>query len=164
MIIRTVQSSDSDAIAAIYNHYVRHTTITFEEDNVSQTVMAERIDYLAKSGLPWLVAEVDGEIKGYAYAGHWHLRSAYRFTVEPTIYLAKESIGAGVGRVLYQALLDRLQDMGIKHVIGVIALPNVSSVGLHESMGFRKVGEFADIGYKFEQAISVGYWQLSFAD
>lgn len=161
MIIRTVAEHDIAAITNIYNHYIKHTTITFEEDEVSQEMMAERIHKLVALGLPWLVVEEQGIIKGYAYAGQWHARTAYRFTVEPTIYLANEATGHGIGRSLYLALLERLKPLGIKHIIGVIALPNPASVGLHESMGFRKVGEFENIGFKFNQSISVGYWQLT---
>ena len=164
MKIRATNPSDAGKIADIYNHYVRHTTITFEEEQVSSEQMALRIEKVTRSGLPWLVAEEDDEILGYAYAGQWHERSAYRYTVEPSVYLSPDAVGRGLGRLLYRQLLEDLRQKGIKNVMGVIALPNDQSVGLHESFGFEKVGEFSDVGFKFGKWISVGYWQLKFPD
>lgn len=112
------------------------------------------------SGFPWIVLEQDGEILGYAYAGPWHTRSAYRFTAESTIYLSPDAGGKGYGHKLYRELLARLKEQGIKNVMGVVALPNPPSVKLHQSLGFTKVGEFKNIGVKFERQISVSYWQL----
>lgn len=163
MAIRVATSSDSKTIVDIYNDYIESTMITFEEESISEQEMASRVLKVQASGLPWLVSEVDGLVLGYAYASLWHARSAYRFTVEPTIYLAPEAAGKGLGKALYQHLLDMLRQLDIKQAIGVIALPNPASVGLHESLGFEKVGEFNEVGYKFDRYISVGYWQLSFS-
>ncbi len=160
-MIRPATTDDAKAIAAIYNHFVRETTVTFEEVPVSSEALAERIATTLDSGFPYLVFEQQGKIVGYAYAGAWHRRSAYRFTAESTVYLAPGFAGKGYGRRLYRALLERLTQQGIRQVMGVIALPNEASRRLHESLGFRQVGEFEHIGRKFERAISVGYWQLS---
>ncbi len=162
MIIRKVSDSDVNSIVQIYNHYIATTTISFEEDPVTYTEMAQRVNKVLDSGMPWYVAEEDGEITGYAYAGQWKARSAYRFTVEPSIYVAVDKTGKGVGSMLYRKLLETLKEMGIKNAVSSIALPNQSSVALHERMGFQKVGEFSNIGFKFERQISVGYWQLDF--
>ncbi|SHE41877.1 GNAT family N-acetyltransferase [Vibrio gazogenes] len=160
MKIRDSHLNDSAAITAIYNHFIRDTTITFEEQPLSVDQMSARLQKTLSTGLPWLVLEVDDEIMGYAYASPWHTRSAYRFTVELTIYLAPTAAGNGFGRKLYSELLERLKQQGIKNVMGVIALPNLPSVRLHESLGFKPVGEFNNIGFKFNRYISVGYWQL----
>ncbi|MDW6005334.1 GNAT family N-acetyltransferase [Vibrio mangrovi] len=161
MNIRDVCSDDAAAIAEIYNHYIDNTVITFEEEPVAADVIAQRIRKIQQAGLPWLVAESeDGVVLGYAYASLWKERSAYRFTVESSVYLAKDTRGKGVGSTLYRSLLTWLQQRGIRHVMGVVALPNERSVGLHEKLGFMKVGEFKEIGFKFNRPVSVGYWQL----
>lgn len=160
MIFRTVNLSDSQAIADIYNPFVTDSTVTFEEKAVTAEQISQRIEKVLDSGFPWIVLEQDGEILGYAYAGPWHTRSAYRFTAESTIYLSPYAGGKGYGHKLYRELLARLKEQGIKNVMGVVALPNPPSVKLHQSLGFTKVGEFKNIGVKFERQISVSYWQL----
>lgn len=160
MVIRDVAASDMQQIADIYNHYIHTTTISFEELSVSAEQMRDRVQAVLDIALPWLVAELDGKVIGYAYAGQWKARSAYRYTVEPSIYLDHSATGKGAGRRLYSALFEQLKVLGISNAVGSIALPNPSSIGLHESLGFKKVGEFSNIGMKFGKKISVGYWQL----
>lgn len=160
MKIRNIRSSDAEQITRIYNYYIQNTVITFEEDLVTSEEMNNRIEKVHQSYLPWLVIELDGKIQGYAYAAKWHERSAYRFTVETSIYISSQSTGKGLGKKLYNSLLDQLQKNGIRNVLGVIALPNEPSIALHEAFYFEKVGEFSDVGYKFDKSISVGYWQL----
>jgi phosphinothricin acetyltransferase len=147
--IRSAHPADAAAIAAIYNHYVATTTITFEEAEVGADDMARRITKVISSKLPWLVLEQDDKILGYAYASKWKERSAYRFSVESSIYLLHEARGQGFARKLYQHLF-----------IGGVALPNEASVGLHEKMGFQPVGAFKEVGRKFGRWIDVSYWQL----
>ncbi len=159
MHIRDAQGEDAAAIAAIYNHYVEHTAITFEEDAVSDATMAERIEDVQGGGLPWLVIEQDGVLVGYAYATKWRVRHAYRFSVESTVYLEAGAAGNGWGAALYQVLLERLAGKGYHLVIGGIALPNAASVALHEKLGFEKVAQFREVGFKFDRWIDVGYWQ-----
>ncbi|NOI71814.1 GNAT family N-acetyltransferase [Vibrio owensii] len=160
MEIREVKDTDSAQIVEIYNYYVESTSISFEEEPISVEVMQQRIEEVLSLGLPWLVAEVDGQILGYAYANRWKPRSAYRFTVEPSIYVKQGITSKGIGSTLYSHLLDNLKEKQIKNVIGVITLPNESSIRLHERLGFKKVGEFPNIGLKFGEKKSVGYWQL----
>jgi phosphinothricin acetyltransferase len=160
MDIRPVTHDDVSRIVEIYNGYICHSTATFEEELVTTQDMIHRFEKVSRYGLPWLVAEIDGIVVGYAYASPWHQRSAYRFTVESSVYLAPESRGKGTGSQLYQALIMVLTASSIRHVIGVVTLPNPESTKLHEKMGFRKVGEFREIGFKFGQALSVSYWQL----
>ncbi len=164
MNLRDINESDCEAIAQIYNHYVKTTTITFEEQPVSGKDIKERVQKVAGLGLPWLVAEEKGKVIGYAYATQWNTRTAYRYTVEPSVYLSPDVVSKGIGRQLYTCLLDTLKRQGIKNVISVITLPNPSSSGFHESFGFQKVGEFANIGVKFGRKLSVGYWQLELND
>lgn len=159
-LIRSAYPADAAAIAAIYNHYVNTTTITFEEAEVSAEVMARRIATVISAKLPWLVLEEQGEVLGYAYASKWKERSAYRFSVESSIYLRPEACGKGHARGLYQHLCSLLRQSGVHLVIGGVALPNDASVGLHEALGFRPVGAFREVGRKFGRWIDVGYWQL----
>lgn len=163
MNFRLVNLVDSPTIANIYNHFITNSTVTFEEHTVSADELSLRIEKVLDAGFPWIVLEVDGEVLGYAYASPWHTRSAYRYTAEATIYLAPNASGMGYGSQLYRELLKRLKQQGIKNVMGVVALPNISSVKLHQSLGFNKVGEFQNIGVKFERQISVSYWQLALA-
>jgi len=157
--VRDATSSDATAIAWIYNHYIRETVVTFEEEPVSDAEIARRIEKVRSASLPWLVAELDGRVVGYAYAGPWHARSAYRFSVEVTVYLDAARVGRGIGSKLYDALFPLLRARRVHAVIGGIALPNEASVALHERFGLRKVAHFAEVGFKFGRWIDVGYWQ-----
>ena len=157
--LRTATAADADAIAAIYNHYVAHTVVTFEEEPVSANEMRRRMDDVFASSLPWLVAESDGRIGGYAYATKWKARSAYRFSVEITVYLADGLGKQGLGSRLYEELFRRLKGQGIHAAIGGIALPNFASVALHEKFGMRKVAHFEQVGFKFGKWVDVAYWE-----
>jgi phosphinothricin acetyltransferase len=163
MQIRAAVADDAKAIVAIYNHFIATTTISFEEQPVADAEMAQRIADVQAGGLPWLVAEQDGQILGYAYATKWRVRHAYRFSVESSVYLALQSARQGLGTVLYTALLALLREKGYHLVIGGIALPNEASVALHEKMGFRKVAQFGEVGFKFGRWIDVGYWERKLA-
>jgi phosphinothricin acetyltransferase len=158
--LRPASAADAASICAIYNTYVTTTTITFEEEAVTEQDMAQRIADVGAAGLPWLVLEVDGKVAGYAYATKWRMRPAYRYSVESTIYLDQAFAGRGLGRLLYGALLDELRKRELHLVIGGIALPNDGSVALHEKLGFRKVAHFTEVGMKFGRWIDVGYWEL----
>jgi phosphinothricin acetyltransferase len=159
-LIRPATPLDATRICAIYNHYVTTTTVSFEEDAVSEQEMAQRIADVGAAGLPWLVLEVDGTVAGYAYATKWRVRPAYRYSVESTVYLDRACTGRGLGRTLYGALLDELRKRELHLVIGGIAQPNEGSVGLHEALGFRKVAHFSEVGMKFGRWVDVGYWEL----
>jgi phosphinothricin acetyltransferase len=160
MIIREAHTSDAEQIAEIYNYYIASTAISFEEAAVSVQEIARRIETTTTSGLPWIVALKEDQILGYAYASQWKARSAYRYSVESSVYLDHDATGNGVGRALYRELITQLRTRGFATVIGGIALPNPASIGLHESVGFKKVGEFTNVGIKFGEKRSVGYWQL----
>lgn len=164
MSIRPATLDDAAAICAVYNHYVAHTTVSFEEEPVAGGDMARRIADVQASGLPWLVAEQDGRLLGYAYATKWRARPAYRTSVESSVYLGEQAAGRGTGTVLYRALLEALCLMDVHMVIGGIAQPNEASVALHEKLGFRKVAHFSEVGRKFGRWVDVGYWELRLSD
>lgn len=162
MLIRDALLQDAAAIAAIYNPYVLTTTISFEEEAVSPQEMAQRMAQVQQQGLPYLVAESNGQLQGYAYATPWRVRKAYRYSVEVTVYLPEHAQGRGVGTALYQALFSRLKALGVHAVIGGITQPNPASVALHEKLGMRQVALFPEVGFKFGAWRDVGYWQLNF--
>jgi L-amino acid N-acyltransferase YncA len=159
-IIRSASAADADTLARIYNYYVANTVITFEEEPVSAQAMAARVAEVQGLSLPWLVAETDKKVVGYAYANKWKVRSAYRHSVESTIYLEHGHEGRGVGKTLYAALLPPLRARGIHAVIGGAALPNEASVALHEKLGFDHVATFREVGFKHGRWVDVAYWQL----
>ncbi|HEU5136858.1 MAG TPA: arsinothricin resistance N-acetyltransferase ArsN1 family B [Steroidobacteraceae bacterium] len=159
-MIRPASASDADAIARIYNHYIQNTVITFEEEPVSAQEMGSRIAETHSLSLPWLVAEVDDTIIGYAYARKWRPRSAYRYSAETTIYLERGHEGRGIGKTLYSALLPLLRQRGIHVAIGGVALPNAASIALHEKLGFERVATFRQVGFKHDKWVDVAYWQL----
>ena len=161
-VVRPVQTADADAIATIYNGYISETHITFEIEPVAADAMANRIDEVTAIPLPWLVAEVSRDVVGYAFATPWKDRPAYKFSVETAIYLDPKKTGMGIGRLLYSRLLNELATMSLHSAIGGIALPNAASVQLHEQLGFRKIGQFDEVGFKHGHWIDVGYWQLHF--
>lgn len=152
-------SPHAPSIAAIYNHYITNTCITFELDPVTPAEMEKRIADVQGIGLPWLVALEGEEVLGYAYATQWRARKAYRSSVETTIYMAAEHCGRGHGRTLYTALLGTLQALDVHAVIGGVALPNEGSVRLHEALAFKKVAHFEQVGHKLGRWVDVAYWQ-----
>jgi len=159
-VVRSASATDAVAVASIYNYYVQNTVITFEEETVSEADMAARMAQVQGMSLPWLVAEIEGAVVGYAYANQWKGRSAYRYSVETTIYLEKGCEGRGVGALLYGALLPILRSRGIHVAIGGAALPNEASAALHEKLGFEHVATFRQVGFKHARWVDVAYWQL----
>jgi L-amino acid N-acyltransferase YncA len=158
--VRSALVTDAGAIARIYNYYIENTVITFEEEPVTTESMATRICEVQGGSLPWLVADVDGVVVGYAHANKWKARSAYRFAVETTIYLENGREGRGIGTKLYSGLLSILRTRGMHVAIGGAALPNEASVALHEKLGFDHVATFRQVGFKHGRWVDVAYWQL----
>lgn len=160
-MIRNATSEDSLEICEIYNYYILHTHSTFETDPVSPSEIENRIGRVQNEfELPWLVFEEGNKVIGYAYATQWKARTAYAQTVETTVYLQHEICGKGFGRKLYQHLVEQLKDFGYHAILGGIALPNEASVSLHEKLGYVKVAQLKEVGYKFNRRIDVGYWEL----
>lgn len=158
-MIRLAKNTDAEAIVTIYNHYILNTVVSFEESILSSEDMILRINKVRGVGLPWMVAENDSEIVGYAYAAPWNERCAYRYTVEVSVYIANSAYSQGWGTRLYEALFAELRAANMRIVIAGIALPNPASVALHEKFSMKKVAHFAEIGFKFGHRIDVGYWQ-----
>jgi L-amino acid N-acyltransferase YncA len=159
VVIRPATAEDASPVAEIYNHYVRTTTVTFEEADVPAAEMARRIREVGSASLPWLVAERDAQTVGYAYATRWHPRSAYRFSAEITVYVDFRHTSTGIGSRLYDQLFPMLRARGVRAVMAGIALPNQHSAALHEKFGLSKVAHFKEVGFKFDRWIDVGYWQ-----
>jgi L-amino acid N-acyltransferase YncA len=157
--IRAAGPADAFDVGNIYNHYVRETVVTFEEEQVSMAEIASRIEDVQSIQLPWLVAEERGQVVGYACATPWRPRTGYRFSAEITNYLDPRHLGRGIGSKLYAELLPMLKARRIHAVFGCIALPNEPSVSLHEKFGLRKVAHLEQIGFKHDRWIDVGYWQ-----
>lgn len=159
LVIRPATLADAWAICGIYNHYVRNTVVTFEEEPLSTRVMEQRITAVREASLPWLLADSRDGVIGYAYAGRFHTRSAYRYAAETAVYLAHGREGQGTGTRLYVELLNLLKTQGIRTAVGLIALPNAPSVTLHEKLGFRHTGTLQGVGFKQDRWVDVGYWQ-----
>ena len=157
-MIREANSKDAKAIASIYNHYISNTTISFEEKPVNENIVIQRINSNEKN--KWWIYQSAGELLGYAYSTKWKPRSAYRYTVESSIYLKPNNFRNGIGTALYIKLLESLKKEGFRRVLAGISLPNDSSVLFHENFGFKKVGQLEAVGYKFKKWIDIGYWEL----
>lgn len=147
--IRAAARADIPAITAIYAEAVLHGTATFELDPPDEAEMEARFLGLAGGGFPYLVAEEDGRVVGYAYAGAYRARPAYRHTVEDSVYLDRAVRGRGIGKALLGALLAEAKARGFRQMIAVIGdTRNAPSIGLHRTLGFRPVGSFAGVGWK----------------
>ncbi len=159
-MIRDVAPNDAAMICEIYNHYIKNSIVTFEEDPVSPEEVQRRIEEVMATHLPWLVLEEEGSVVGYAYASPWSDRSAYRFAAGVTVYLLPSHIGKGLGYKLYLSLFDRLKKQNVHSILGGIALPNPGSIALHEKLGMKKVAHYKEIGFKFGKWIDVAHWQV----
>ena len=148
--IRPSTDSDIPSITAIYRHHVLHGTGTFEIDPPGESDMAaRRADVLGK-GLPWLVAEHDGRVVGFAYANWFKPRPAYRFSAEDSVYITDDARGQGTGRLLLAALAAQAEAAGVRKLLAVIGdSANAGSIGLHRAMGFSEVGVMRSVGWKF---------------
>jgi L-amino acid N-acyltransferase YncA len=163
--IRAARDEDAAQIAAIYMPYVTGSAISFETKPPSEAEMRERMH--GDDGLyPWLVAttEDDEAVLGYAYAGRFRDRPAYRYTVETSIYLGGGVQGQGVGRLLYSALMETLIAQDFTQAVAILSLPNEHSIGLHEATGFRRAGIVREIGFKAGQWHDIGMWQRELSE
>jgi phosphinothricin acetyltransferase len=154
--IRPSLPADVAACAGIYGEAVRNGTGTFERDEPDAAEIGRRREVILAQRLPWLVAERRGEILGYAYAGQFRPRRAYRFCVEDSIYLAPSARGQGVGRLLLVELMARSEALGIRQMLAVIGdSDNAASIGVHLACGFEHCGKFEAAGWKFERWLDV---------
>lgn len=149
LIVRPSSDGDLPAITAIYAHAVTHGTASFELDPPDEAEMARRRAALLAAGYPYLVAEAAGGVAGYAYAGAYRPRPAYRATVEDSIYVAPDAQAGGIGRALLTALIGACEARGFRQMVAVIGdSRSAGSIRLHESLGFRRVGILEAVGYK----------------
>ena len=161
--IRLAEDRDAEAIAAIYAPHVTRGVASFEETAPDADEIRARMAKIAGQ-YPWLVAEEGEAVLGYAYACQFRERSAYRWAVETTVYVADGAQRRGVGQLLYRALIDALRAQGFTQAIAAISLPNDASVKLHELVGFKRAGVYREIGWKQSRWVDVGLWQLQLAD
>ena len=160
LLIRPSTDADVAAITAIYGWNVLNGLGTFEEIPPDSAEMARRRAVFLDKGLPYLVAEQDGVVLGYAYAGPFRLRAAYRYTVEDSVYVGPDAVGKGVGKALLAALIEACEALGLRQICAVIGdSGNAASIGLHASLGFEQKGVFPDMGYKFGRWVDLVWMQ-----
>lgn len=162
ILIRPSRADDVAAMTAIYAWHVANGTGTFEIDAPGEAEMAGRRDAVLGRGLPWLVSEGEGGVHGYAYAGPFRPRPAYRFCLEDSVYLAPRATGRGYGRLLLAELLARCESGGARQMLAVIGdSDNAASIGLHRGLGFAHVGTMQAAGWKFGRWLDVVVMQRS---
>ena len=160
MPIRPARPEDLDAIAAIYGHHVSTGLGTFEEIPPSAAEMGERLANVLGKGLPWLVMDEGGRLEGYAYAGPFRPRAAYRYTVEDSVYVAPDATGRGVGKALLSAVIADCENLGLRQMAAVIGdSGNAASIGLHRSLGFEQTAVLPSVGFKFGRWVDVVWMQ-----
>lgn len=164
-MIRDAAPSDLPAITALYGREVLGGTASFELEPPSVAEMTARFEAVQAKGLPWIAAEADGAFAGYAYLSPFRPRAAYRYGVEGSIYVEETVRGRGVGRALLEVLIARARAAGLRHVIGAISESATSeaSIALHQRLGFREVGVYRQVGWKFERWLDVTLMQLDMA-
>jgi phosphinothricin acetyltransferase len=159
--IRPATVADAEQIRAIYAPFVEDTAVSFETEVPPIEVYVEA---LSDSAYPWIVADRDGEVLGWAKGSRFKDRAAYQWSVELAVYIGPSTRRAGVGRALVTALMDELRERGFVGVFAGTTLPNPGSIALFESLGFRHCGTFEKVGFKLGQWHDVGWWQRSLID
>lgn len=157
--VRAASSGDAERIAAIYAHHVRHGTATFDTVPLSVAAMADKIDGLVARGCPFLVAEVESSVVGYAYAAPFRDRPAYAGSCEDSIYLDPEWVGRGIGKALLLALIEACEAAGFRQMIGIAGGGEPASVALHAACGFTHAGRMVAVGRKFGRWLDTVYMQ-----
>ncbi len=165
MNIRPTITADIPAITRIYAHAVLHGTATFELEPPAEAEMLRRFDKLRAGAFPYVVAEIDGAVVGYAYAALFRERPAYRFTVEDSIYIAPEMHGRGIGRALLMRLIADTEAAGYRQMIAVIGdSAQAASIAVHRACGFRDAGVFEAVGFKFGRWLDTVQMQRALGD
>lgn len=160
LVIRPASTADVPGILDIYATEVLTGTATFEIDPPSPEEIARRLAAISANGGPYLVAERQGRIAGYAYAGPFHTRAAFRHTLETSVYIASAAARTGLGRALMQEVIARASKAGFHRLVAVIGGENAASLALHESLGFRPAGRLDEVGFKFGQWLPITYMIL----
>ena len=158
ILIRPYAARDAARCCEIYNYYIVNTTVTFEEEPLSPEAFGARAAGIEEN-YPYFVAEADGVVLGYAYLAEYNPRSAYRYTVDLSIYLARDVTARGVGSLLYERIERAARERGFANIISIITRDNAPSVAFHEKHGFRHVGTFDRGGVKFDRWLDVAYYQ-----
>jgi L-amino acid N-acyltransferase YncA len=160
MIVRPATADDAEALAAIYGDAVLHGFGTFEEEPPSAADMDGRRRAVQDQGLPYLVAEADGRVLGFAYAGPFRPRAAYRYTLEDSVYVAPDAHGKGVGRAVLAAVIAACEALGVRQLMAVIGdSENAGSIGLHRAMGFEQTGVGKSVGFKHGRWVDIVHMQ-----
>ena len=160
MIVREATGADAKALAAIYGDAVLHGFGTFEEDPPTPADMDSRRRAVQDRGLPYLVAELDGQVLGFAYAGPFRPRAAYRYTLEDSVYVSPDAKGKGVGRAVLSAVIEACEALGIRQLMAVIGdTQNAGSIGLHRSLGFEQTGVGQSVGFKHGRWVDIVHMQ-----
>ena len=161
--MRNARESDAEAIAAIYGHHVLHGTASYEVDPPSIEETLTKIGHVTAPGWPFLVAEANGRIAGYAYSTQFRDRAAYRFTCEDSIYVHPDMMGHGIGNALLEALMERSAQFGFRTIVAVIGGAEPASIALHKKCGFAEVGRLQAVGFKFGRWLDSVYMQRTLA-
>lgn len=155
-LLRSAREDDLEAVCSIYRHAVLHGTGTFEIEPPDRAEIGRRFQDVRSKGLPWIVAESEGAVLGYAYANTFRPRPAYRFFLEDSIYLAPQAQGRGLGRLLLSELIARCTTLGARQLLAVIGdSANAASIGVHRACGFEHTGVLASSGWKFDRWLDV---------
>ncbi|AKT41020.1 GCN5 family acetyltransferase [Chondromyces crocatus] len=164
MNLREAVDGDLPAISAIYGHHVERGLGTFEEVAPDAAEMGQRVAAVQARGLPWLVVEAEGAVVGFGYVGPFRLRTAYRYAVEDSVYVAPAWVGRGVGRTLLEALIERSRARGLRQILALIGdSGNAASIGLHATCGFESTGLLPAAGFKHGRWVDVVIMRLSLA-
>jgi L-amino acid N-acyltransferase YncA len=162
VIIRSATADDATALAAIYGHHCLHGFGTFEEVPPSPKEMGERMAAVLSRALPYRVAQIDGVVAGYAYAGPFRPRAAYRYTVEDSVYIHPDHMGRRVGKALLSDVIAACAAMGLRQIMAVIGdSENAGSIGLHAALGFVHTGVGRSVGYKLGRWVDIVHMQLA---
>jgi L-amino acid N-acyltransferase YncA len=161
--IRLAKEHDSEALLEIYGPFIKNTAVTFEYEVPTDIEFGKRIKSVLERH-PWLVCEIDGEVIGYAYASKHRERAAYQWSVDVTVYIRPEYHRKCIATALYTALTGLLKLQGYYNAYAGIALPNVKSVGFHESFGFKPIGIYHNVGYKLDKWHDVGWFALNISE
>ncbi len=165
MKLRPASLTDIPAITAIYDHAVRHGTASFELEPPTEAEMTRRMQAVLDGKFPYLAAEIDGKLAGYAYASLYRTRPAYRFTVENSVYVAPDMHRRGIGKALLQRLIDECTARGYRQMIAVIGDSDQSaSIGVHKACGFEPAGNLKSIGWKFGRWLDTPLMQRALGD
>lgn len=161
--IRDARAEDLPSVREIYNHYVANSTVTFDEVPMTLKTLRSKFQHLGKLGMPFLVAESpNGQILGYAYVFPWREKTAYRYTVESSIYLGPAATGKGLGKPLLAELITRSREAGLKEIIAVIADKGAdASIAMHKDFGFKEIGHMGKVGFKFGRWLGTVLMQKS---